>query len=257
MSKLPAIRLARHAYLDTLANARGLLRIGGPWLLLSWALLMLARNGGLFEAAANLAVTLGAAAVAVVWHRHILLGEPLNQRMAPVNGRVARYFVLTLLIALAMSSLPLVALLIASGGPAGLQQPENVGGGLLLVPAVVMACLYVALRVQLVFPATAVGDATLGFARSWALTRGNGWRLIGGFLLVTLPVAAALLGIALFLGWGSAATGSVALTALADLAAVANAWLQAPLIASYLSYAYLWFQQQGPVAPATDAGAVA
>ena len=32
---------------------------------------------------------------------------------------------------------------------------------------------------------------------------------------------------------------------MADLAAVGNAWLQAPLIASFLSYAYLFFKQQG------------
>lgn len=41
-----------------------------------------------------------------------------------------------------------------------------------------------------------------------------------GFLLATLPAA------------------------LADLAAVGNAWLQAPLIASFLSFAYLFFRQE-------------
>jgi hypothetical protein len=29
---------------------------------------------------------------------------------------------------------------------------------------------------------------------------------------------------------------------------VINAWLQAPLIASFLSYVYLWCQQHGPAA---------
>ena len=33
MTKLPAWRLARHAYLDVIANAQGLMRVGGPWLL--------------------------------------------------------------------------------------------------------------------------------------------------------------------------------------------------------------------------------
>ena len=66
-----------------------------------------------------------------------------------------------------------------------------------------------------------------------------------GFFLATLPVAAALLGLAFLLAWSANATGSIALTALADLAAVANAWMQAPLIASFLSFAYLFFRQQG------------
>lgn len=238
MERLPAVRLARHAYLDTLANAQGLLRAGGPWLLLAWAMLLLGRNGpGVFEALANLVVTLGVAAIAVLWHRHILLGEALTIRMAPVNARVARYFALTLLVALAMASLPLIALTALSGTPA-----------LALVPALVLACLYVALRVQLVFPATAIGDLAMTPGRSWALTRGNGWRLLGGFVLVTLPVAFAAIGLTLFLGWASEATGSLVLLAFADLAAVVNAWLQAPLIASFLSYAYIWFKERAPAA---------
>lgn len=250
MAKLPAGRLARHAYLDTLANARGLVRVGGPWLLLAWALLLLARSGpAIFEAAANLAITLGVAAIAVAWHRHILLGEPLTSRMAPVDIRVARYFMLTVLLAIALTVLPLLALMLLGGGALfgsgeeAAAAPET-GVALLLVPLLVLACLYAALRVQLVFPATAVEDAGMGFAQSWAQTSGNGWRLFGGFLLVSLPAAAATIGLALLLGRLAEATGSVVLTALADLAALANPWVQAPLIASFLSYSYLWFQQQ-------------
>ena len=33
MTKLPAWRLARHAYLDVMGNLPGLLRVGGLWLL--------------------------------------------------------------------------------------------------------------------------------------------------------------------------------------------------------------------------------
>jgi hypothetical protein len=239
MDRLPAGRLARHAYLDTLANAPGLAHAGGPWLLLAWAMLLLGRNGsGMFEALANMVLTLGVAAIAVLWHRHILLGEGLTVRMAPLNARVARYFALTLLIALAMASLPLIALTALGGGAAAL----------VVVPALVLACLYVALRVQLVFPATAIGDLAMTPGRSWALTRGNGWRLLGGFVLVTLPVACAAIGLTLLFGWASGATGSLVLVALADLAAVVNAWLQAPLIASFLSYAYIWFKERDPAA---------
>lgn len=252
MSKLPATRLARHAYLDTLANARGLVRVGGPWLLLAWALLLLARNGpSLFEAAANLAITLGVAAIAVAWHRHILLGEPLTKRMAPVDIRVARYFLLTVLIAMGLTVLPFMALLALGGGAflRGEGPPAGGSAALVLVPALVIACLYAALRVQLVFPATAVGDAEMTFGRSWNLTAGNGWRLFAGFLLVTLPVAAAAIGLALLLAAAAEATSSIVLLALADLAGLANPWVQTPLIASFLSYAYLWFRQRPGTAP--------
>jgi hypothetical protein len=246
MSKLPSWRLARHAYLDVLANLQGLLRIGGLWLLLSWTLMMLGRSLPLLGAAADLVVALGAAAVAVAWHRHILDDEPLTSRLAPVDRRVVRYFVYTVILAFVVGVVPLALLLMASGGApdAG---AARAGGGLtlLLVPAAMIACIYVAMRLQLIFPATAIDDQALTLARSWSVTDGNGWRLMLGFFMATLPVALAVLAIALFLAWAAEATGSLVLAAMADLAAVGNAWLQAPLIASFLSYAYLFFRQVG------------
>ena len=238
MTKLPAWRLARHAYLDVIANAQGLMRVGGPWLALSWALLILGHLGlPLAGAAADLTVAVGAAAIAVAWHRHILRNEPLTARFAPVDARVARYFVLTVMLALLIGVIPLAALLLTGARLDG--ETEGVGIELLLVPVLMAACIYVAMRLQLMFPATAIGDQTITPSRSWALTDGNGWRLVGGFVLATLPVTVAVL-----LGYLAELTGSIVLAALADLAAVANAWLQAPLIASYLSFAYLFFLQQ-------------
>lgn len=259
MTKLPVGRLARHAYLDTIGNFRGLVRVGGLWLLLSWALLMLARNGSaLLVAAADLAVTIGAAAVAVAWHRHILLNEALTRWMAPLDARVARYFVLTVLVALLMSTLPALVFVL-SGGAAMLSAGPGAAppgfGPLLLGPITAIACLYVALRLQLVFPATAIGDDATTFRRSWELTRGHGGRLLLGFALVTVPVGIVAIGLAFFLSRLAAETGSVFLSALADLTAVANAWLQAPLIASFLSYAYTWCrQQEASTAPPPPAG---
>jgi hypothetical protein len=249
MSKLPVARLVRHAYLDAIGNARGLVQVGGLWLLLSWALLLLARGGSaFFAAAADLAITIGAAAIAVAWHRHLLLGEPLTGRMAPLNPHVARYFVLTVLVALVISTVPVVVLMLVGGN--ALLEGGEVGLGLLLVPASALACLYLALRLQLVFPATAIGDKGMSFARSWDATQGNGWRLFAGFLLVTLPAAATAIAATFLLRWLADATGSVVLGALADLTAIGNAWLQAPLIASFLSYAYTWFRGQASGAAA-------
>jgi hypothetical protein len=251
MNKLPSWRLARHAYLDVVANAQGLLQVGGLWLLLSWALLMLGRSSALFGAAADLVVAIGAAAIAVAWHRHILDNEPLTARFAPVDARVIRYFVLTVILAFMVGVIPLTLLLMTTGGTAEAgAQPEGSGLGLLVVPLVMLACIYVAMRLQLIFPATAIGDQALTLARSWTVTDGNGWRLVLGFFLATLPVALTVLGLALFLAWAAEATGSIALGAMADLAAVGNAWLQAPLIASFLSYAYLFFRQSAVVSVA-------
>lgn len=250
MNKLPVGRLVRLAYLDVLGHQQGLLQVGGLWLLLSWALLLLAHSGlVLFSLAADLAITLGAAAIAVAWHRHILEDAPLTDRMAPVDARVARYFILTVLLAFLVGVPPLLVLVLTGGASmlAGGEQtaPEGGGIGLLLVPASMVACLYAAQRLQLLLPAAAIRDTGMTPARSWAMTRGNGWRLLAGFALVTLPLAVVMIVLMLALGWAADATGSLALTALADLAAVGNAWLQAPVIASFLAYAYLFLQQPG------------
>jgi hypothetical protein len=246
MKKLPAWRLARYAYLDVLANLQGLLQVGVLWLVLGWALMMLGRTSALFAAAADIAVAVGAAAIAVTWHCHILHNEPLIARFAPVDARVVRYFVFTVLLAFVVGVIPLMLLMVIAGGAAdGETAGEGAGLGLLLVPLLMIACIYVAMRLQLIFPATAIGDQALTLGRSWAVTAGNGWRLALGFFLATLPVALTVLALALFLAWAADATGSIVLSALADLATVANAWLQAPLIASFLSYVYLFFRQQG------------
>jgi hypothetical protein len=209
--------------------------------------MILGRTGApLFATVADLTVAIGAAAVAVAWHRHILRGEPLTARIAPVDARVARYFVFTVILALLVGVVPLTVLLLTSRGSPDpdAAAPGGPGIGLLLVPFLMLACIYVAMRLQLVFPATAVGDQAITPARSWSLTNGNGWRLVLGFLMATVPVAGLVLGLTVLLAYAAEATGSLVLTALADLAAVGNAWLQAPLIASFLSYAYLFFQQQ-------------
>ena len=73
-----------------------------------------------------------------------------------------------------------------------------------------------------------------------------------GFFVTTLPVAIGILALAFLLAWAAEATGSIALTALADLAAVGNPWLQAPLIASFLSFAYLFFRQEAGEATPTS-----
>jgi phosphate/sulfate permease len=83
---------------------------------------------------------------------------------------------------------------------------------------------------------------TLG--TSWRATRGNGWRLLAGVLAVSLPptIAGALLAVGL--GQLAEATGSLVLDWLSRLAPVAGAWLQAPLLAAFLSYAYLFLRQR-------------
>ena len=61
--------------------------------------------------------------------------EPLTARFAPVDARVIRYFVLTVILAFVVGVVPLTLLLMTTGGTAEAgAQPEGGDLGLLLVP---------------------------------------------------------------------------------------------------------------------------
>jgi hypothetical protein len=170
---------------------------------------------------------------------------------------VARYLAYTVVIVLLLGvasvlltvavAVPGVLLGLAAGpGARGLTGPW-----LALGIVVGAASLLVAMRLQLVLPAAAVGERRVTLAGSWNTTRGNGWRLLAGFVLVTLPVSVAGVAAAFALLALAEGTGSLVLGWLARLAPIAAAWVQAPLLAGFLSYSYLFFTRTaGPPGPA-------
>ena len=95
---------------------------------------------------------------------------------------------MTVLLAFLVGAPPLLVLLMTGGadwmGAGDAPATEGGGLGLLLVPVSMLACLYAAQRLQLLLPAAAIRDTNMTPARSWAVTQGNGWRLLGGFALV-------------------------------------------------------------------------
>lgn len=252
--RLPVLRLVRHAHLDLVGNWRSLVQVGALWLVVPWVLHAI--GGPLPAILGDLALTAGLAAIAVAWHRQLLLGEPLGQRPAPFRAEVARYLAYTVVIVLLLGvasvlltvvvAVPGVLLGLAAGpgteGPAG---PSWLAFGVV----VGIASLLVAMRLQLVLPAAATGDRRVTLAWSWRATRGNAWRLLAGFALVTLPVSLAGIGAALALMALADATGSLVLGWLARLAPIAAAWVQAPLLAGFLSYSYLFFTRVDDAPP--------
>jgi hypothetical protein len=251
MQKLPVLRVAREAYVDVLTNWRGLLRVGGAWLLVPWGLGLAAAAGAPFLGfLASAVMAVGLAAVAVAWHRHVLLGEPLNGPFAAVDARVGRYLLWTILLGLLMS-LPVLIMapilgpaLEGGAGPGAADAGEGPGLLMLALPVISIALIWAVTRLQLVFPGTAIDQKGLNLARSWQMTRGQGLRLILALMLAALPVAiASILLVLLFAGIADA-TGSIIMRMLADLAGTASAWVQAPIVASLLSYTYLFLRGQ-------------
>jgi hypothetical protein len=72
----------------------------------------------------------------------------------------------------------------------------------LSVAAAVVWLLYLALRLVFLLPAVVVAEGRIDLARSWALAKGNVWRIVGLVLAVLLPVeiAAGMLSRILFGG---------------------------------------------------------
>jgi hypothetical protein len=251
-AKIPVLRLVKHAYLELIGRRRGLIEAGGLWLVLPWVLHTLGGAGVLLG---DLALTAGFAAIAVAWHRAILLGERLPKRFAPLTAPVARYLGLSVIIVVLAAAPSMMLALVIAGTVLGTEAPSEPGVlPMLLLIMAAIGSLLAAMRLQIVFPAAAVGERRVGFAVAWASTRGNAWRLLLGVLMVSLP--ATLIGAALAIGLSSLAdaTGSLVLGWLARLAPVAGAWIQAPLLAAFLSYAYLFLQPAAQLPVPAEAG---
>jgi hypothetical protein len=244
-AKLPVLGLVGEALRDVFGNLAGLVRIAWPYyalaaaLVLAGALLASEEPDGTPTLTGAVAPALGggtavtilslcALACIVRWQRHVILGEPLRG-IAPLNGRVLRYFLWSVALGLSCA-VPLAAAGLAgfSAGlitrtPAG-ETPYAVGmPGLLLLGAAALVALALFIRLSLVLPAVSADDRSMSLRRSWAATRGNGLRLLGVMVLLALGLgllgmAAGLLQAALDTAAGGS-TGPLAPTSLGGAAA--------------------------------------
>lgn len=247
MPKLPVLRLTRHAALDLMANFPTLARLAALWMMPA-VVLALTADGGLLLLG-DLLATVGVTAVAVAWHRRLLLGETPPRWTARLQLRVARYLLMTVVTVLLAVAPVAVVLQVATGD---LTAPPSAIGAL-AVTAAAVAGFYASMRVQLVFPAIAVDDPGARLAASWAGSDGNGWRIASGFLLLTIPVTAFGILAAEAVRHLSEMSGSLILRTLAVAMPLAAAFAQAALLAAFLSFARLFLAagptQQGAATP--------
>lgn len=128
----------------------------------------------------------GQLAVAIGWSRLVLLGESPRLTLRMPNGS-ARYFSRSLILLLALLPLALPGLIV--GAIAGSFIPGDVGkiiaGAIMILAG--LAAAYLCLRAWLIFPAVAIGDDTMSFRRSFALTRGAAPAIMIGTLVAYIP----------------------------------------------------------------------
>lgn len=141
----------------------------------------------------NAVLILAGVSIAVAWHRLLILKEyPGLSGSNLVTANLWRYVLVGLALCLIMF-LPAAAILIptlhflvpaqtGSGSPSPAFVPALIAGFV-----VYAAGTAIALRLCLLLPARAVGNTLLTFRQAWNRTRGNGWRLLWGFIVTMLP----------------------------------------------------------------------
>lgn len=275
--KLDVIGAVSQAVSAVTRNFGALILMAWPWLLVAglgtyFSIVATAQSFGslggpppagamvgaqLVQFGVQLLVAFAGVVLAVAWHRRVLLGETTG--LALPTGFTWRYIGVALLMGL-LVVLPLIAVMgivgvvFAASGTSG-AGAVAVTAGLGAVLGVI--AMVVGLRCSLVLPARAIGDSALRLRDSWALTKGNTWRLIGGTLLsAIIPAIAVQLAITPFLVAGmpdlrqpDAAAAMLAYVRSLALpsALISMAYMLISVIGiGFLSFAYLHFRPAAP-----------
>ena len=182
--------------------------------------------------------------VIVKWHRMIIRDLPPAQTRRKAFGAAVLYFArsiflggLLLLIIMIFGLLPMTFV-------RDVPLPVEVKAYLPVVwlAVVIAGALLTAIaRSSLILPAAAVGDHEMNLRRSWALTRGNSWRIFIGSVLSAGPALIVNLGFNAFIKYLRSSGGDVTTLTAAMAVSLVLVVLTACIQASFLSYAYLFF----------------
>ncbi len=203
--KLPFWETIGKAYSAFFKNFATLLWISWPWLILVCGLIWYVPfpprtwQNHVAGLALALVTLISAAAIAVAWHRKLLLGEQPDIGGKLLGSTIWRYIgagiamILAVAIPLWILVLP-VALVWMPGfldpATAQLTRPLALSPILFaLMFAAYLVAFYFMFRLMLVLPARAIGNNDLNFRSILKHTKGNTWRLIGGLALCTIPPA--------------------------------------------------------------------
>lgn len=123
--------------------------------------------------------------IAIAWHRACLLDEvPPLVRLGKLEFK---YFGYTILLGLALYIIFVVIGVVIGFILAMLSGDASMAA---IYPVIGLLSILLMLafgRFTLVFPGIAVRDRRMSFRTSWAATKGNSWRILGGTILCILP----------------------------------------------------------------------
>ncbi|HUN48559.1 MAG TPA: hypothetical protein VMU85_18665 [Stellaceae bacterium] len=129
----------------------------------------------------------GLIAFPLAWHRLILLGEERGIFAALRFGRRQCRFLTYMILTSLIVGLSAYLALIVAGSIAAAVRPR-LGTAAIIIPAVAILAMWcLASRVTLALPAIAVDEAGAVLRHAWRRGRGNGTRLVLGWVLCSLP----------------------------------------------------------------------
>lgn len=239
---LPILETVGAAYAALIENFPTYLQAAGTWFLLwvvvAFGLLRLVDMPEQQEVAMAVSTLVGIVAnvaVAVSWHRLILLAErpagPLPLRPKPFFAYFVRSLILVGIVAF-------IAVLIA--GAYWLSTAVGIGAA---VPSIsYLTAMLIVGRILLVFPAAAIGETRMTLRASWAFTAHNTWRMFAGLTLSGVPLTFVSVLV-------QASAVGERYPMLTSLLGIALAFMNVALVAGFASYAYRHFTQDGDASP--------
>lgn len=273
--KLPVVDSVKQALSFTLRHFGSLLAVSWKWLLLvilpalaGYTWFMLPFNEAIWEglrsyppeppspaimnevmkkvmlasAALNLVVLIPYASIAVNWHRFVLRGEPARSANGlRLDTPVWRYIGVALLM-LAVGLLPQGMQLFAMLNPSD-------GSIVILLASFIAMFVFICLivRIWVVLPGIAVENSEATFTSTMRATRGHTFRMLGGLLLILLPLAVVTNVLVLPLAF---VYGALAVTLMqAGLMLIYQ--VAGVVILTFLSIAYRFFYEDGVARPGT------
>lgn len=191
-TKIPMWRNVGQAYGEAVENIGSFWRISLIWMLVAYG----AEFTGDFLAASSgewrylliglVAYWLAVTAVAVSWHRVVLLGDrPEGLIWLRFGQRERRFAKISLAFLAVLFGPPLV--LFGPSWIAGGGLPHNFAGVIWSMYLLALISMAFLCRLSLLLPAIAVDDRGMTLARAWAATNGNLLRIFFGGWVATLP----------------------------------------------------------------------
>src|SRR5262245_13186735 len=203
MRPLPVIAALTHAFQSVWHNRMVALRMSWIWYAIVAVALaagsqVIASSGGvdpqsptpdLILIGMALVILLINSALAVHWHRYILLDEvPGTFDTLRLNGKVWRYFGNTLLIILStmigsiIAAIPFILIAL------GIGTPQLVPLATMLAVLIIISFCFLRLGIKL--PSIALGIPDFRFSDAWRVSAGNAFRICALFLV---PIATAII----------------------------------------------------------------